>query len=85
MQVIGGTDGEPLYWYGDVEHCDLCRSPFSKESGTVMYDFKVTAAGMWGNGCENCFQREGGRVGLGFGQKYVRQSDGRFLCTEGRS
>ncbi len=72
---------EPLYWLGPLGGCDICKKPFNN----VMYDVK-TNIGPWGNLCESCFQLyTSRRLGTGQGQKFERQTDGRFLCVEGQS
>jgi hypothetical protein len=59
-------------------HCDICRS----ELGSVMYDAK-TVSGMWGCLCPSCWRRHTQKkLGVGFGQKYRRQSDNLFHKVE---
>lgn len=73
---------KPTYWLSPLGGCDVCTEPF----GVVMYDacVHVRPGGIWANVCQTCFTAYGGRLGLGLGQKYVRQPEGRWLCTEGR-
>ena len=53
---------------GKPSHCDICCEPF--DSGDkYFYDFK-TSMGPWGLGCEECFRKENGQLGIGLGQKY---------------
>lgn len=71
---------KPVYWAGPISHCDVCRTPFEK----VFYDAK-TNGGPWACMCPSC-QNLGpglGKTGLGIGQKYELQSDGKWLKTEG--
>ena len=69
----------PRYWIGDPDpQCDLCRKPFGK----VFIDGK-TDAGPWGNMCPACHRQHGVGLGLGRGQKYQRQADGRWLKVGG--
>jgi len=48
----------------------------------VFYDAK-TVMGPWGILSPASFRQHGVGVGLGRGQKYEKQSDGRWLKTEG--
>lgn len=69
-----------VFWAGVISHCDVCRTPFDK----VFYDAK-TVGGPWACMCPSC-QTLGpgiGKTGLGIGQKYEKQEDGRWLKTEG--
>jgi len=66
------------YWAGDPKECDVCNKPFDK----MMYDAATTFGG-WGNLCQTCFGRYGTGLGVGRGQRYVKQEDGRWLKTGG--
>jgi hypothetical protein len=71
--------GEAVYWLSPLSGCDICSGSFE----AVMYDAK-TKQGPWGNMCQKCYVKHGvGRLGTGFGQKYEKQADGRWLKTEG--
>lgn len=48
--------------------CDICGGEFNG----VLYDAK-TSWGPWATMCGSCFRVEGGSLGLGRGQKYVKQ------------
>lgn len=51
--------------------------------GSVMYDGKIKD-GPWAIMCEKAWEAYGcGRLGTGFGQKYLRNSDGDFYISEG--
>jgi len=68
-----------LYWTGHLDpDCQVCHQPF----GTRMYD--APYGGPWGNICQQCFDRNGNRLGIGKGQAYDLQADGRWLCVGGR-
>jgi hypothetical protein len=68
------------YWSGPLDSCDLCKKDFFG----VMYDASVPAwGGRWGNICNNCYIKEGCSLGIGRGQKYEQQTDGRWLKTGG--
>lgn len=72
---------EARYWLSPVGSTDDFGQPISD----VIIDAK-TAYGPWALMSPASFQLHGGtngRLGLGYGQRYVRQSDGRFLCVEG--
>ncbi len=66
-------------WVGRVEDCDVCHE-YLKD---VMYDANIRTFGMWGNICQRCFDYHRCRLGTGLGQKYERQSDGRWLKVGG--
>lgn len=66
-----------VYWLSPLTGCDLCQQEF----GNVMYDARV--GGPWGNICQPCFTANHCRTGQGYGQKYEKQDDGKFLKTEG--
>ena len=66
------------YWAGDPAECDICNKPFGK----LMYDAR-TSMGGWGNLCSRCFNRYGVGLGVGKGQRYSLQDDGRWLKTGG--
>lgn len=68
----------PVYYAGDITHCDICE----KEVGKVMYD-GMTVHGPWANMCQLCFSRYGSGIGVGKGQRYTKQEDGRWLKTGG--
>lgn len=68
---------KPIYWLSPLGELD----DFGRPYGEVMYDAK-TRHGPWANMSEESFRLEsgtGGRLGIGLGQKYRRQPDGRWL------
>jgi hypothetical protein len=68
-----------VYWLGLVgEYCHMC----DREFGKVMYDCQ-TRAGPWSNMCHACWKWNGKPLGLGRGQKYEKQKDGRWLKVAG--
>lgn len=68
------------YWMGKApERCDVC----SKSIHNTFSDARVPGDGRWGCLCANCCSSLGVSYGLGRGQKYVRQDDGRYMKTEG--
>ena len=69
------------YWTGTVPPaCQITGIPFNG----VMYDARIPGRG-WGNICQEAFDTFHCRLGVGFGQKYELQDDGRWLCTAGSS
>jgi hypothetical protein len=72
---------KPRYWMGGAPSaCDLCSEPITTE----FTDCGVPSArGRWGSICPTCFTLEGCRVGPGHGQRYEKQTDGRWLKTAG--
>lgn len=67
------------FWMGSTpEACDLCHQPF----GNKMIDGK-TRFGPWGNMCPSCYKKYGVGLGLGRGQEYERQKNGKWLKVAG--
>lgn len=66
------------YWTSPLHSCDICHNEFK----SVMYDAKISS-GPWGNLCQSCFDEFDCSLGLGRGQKYELQPNGRWLLTEG--
>ena len=69
---------KPKYYVGAPEHCDVCTKPFGK----MMYDAAMMN-GRWANMCQTCFNRHARGLGVGKGQRYSKQEDGRWLKTGG--
>lgn len=70
-----------VFWCGQIGPND----DFGRPYGTVMYDGK-TRHGPWANMSGESWQLEngtGGRLGLGLGQRYEKQADGRWKKVEG--
>ena len=68
-----------VFWLSPLEDkCQLYGIPFFG----VMYDANLPGYG-WGNYCEMAFWQRGGTLGTGRGQKYEKQSDGRWLKVAG--
>jgi hypothetical protein len=66
--------GEPHYWSGPIEQCDVCRRDMTQSR--FMIDSAVVANGPWGCMCAACFAKAGGRIGWGSGQLYEQDEDG---------
>jgi len=72
--------GERLYWIGsNPTNCDLCKTDLLK--GKVFIDGK-TKQGPWGCMCTACYQEQGFGLGVGRGQKYVLEADGKWYKVE---
>lgn len=78
--------GDPVLpivrWLGPVPTaCDTCGHPLHDE----FYDEKTSISGKWGCLCSTCHTLGPGlgKLGTGWGQKYEKQLDGRWLKTDG--
>lgn len=68
------------YYTNPPADCQLCHADFKG----VMFDARLPSLfNQWGNVCGHCFVECGGRLGTGWGQKYEKQSDGRWLKVGG--
>ena len=67
-----------VYWLSAVNNCDLCGTPHFN----VLVDGK-TKMGPWALMCLKCHAANGGKLGLGLGQKYQIQPGGRWLKIAG--
>lgn len=70
-----------VFWCGPLGDTD----DFGRPYGTEMIDGK-TRHGPWANMSAESWKIEsgtGGRLGTGFGQRYEKQADGRWLKVEG--
>ena len=68
----------PKFWCGEPDPCDFCCRPF-----TTRFTDGRTSSGQWGNACVPCAARQGMSLGMGRGQQYDKQEDGRWLKTGG--
>jgi hypothetical protein len=69
------------YWLGrPPQRCDACGAALDAEFS----DMK-SRLGSWGNFCPTCARSNITlrRYGTGFGQRYAKQADGRWLKVEG--
>jgi hypothetical protein len=70
---------QPVYWTGDLGHKD----DFGRVYGTVMVDGK-TKDGPWANMTLESWRIHGiGIFGTGCGQRYEKQTDGKWLKVKG--
>jgi hypothetical protein len=68
-----------IYWMSGLGAKDDFGIPYTD----IMIDGK-TRSGPWANMSEKSWRMYGvGRLGTGYGQKYKKQSDGRWLKIEG--
>jgi len=64
-------------WTGQ-KTCDYCG-----KTAATMYD-SASKEGPWAFMCPECWKEHGfGKLGVGFGQRYDRDPDGRFFKTAG--
>lgn len=67
------------FWLGAAPaKCDVC----GKAITSVFIDGKWMGRA-WANQCPTCFDQARGQLGLGSGQRYEKQDDGRWLKTGG--
>jgi len=59
-------------------NCNVCNSPIADK----VYD-KNLFYYRWTYICPDCFSNTDGKLGVGYGQEYTKQEDGRFMKTEG--
>ena len=69
----------PVCWAGDVPKEDLMGHPLT----TVFYDARIGRTGPWAILSHASFLTSECKLGLGFGQKYHKQADGRWLKVKG--
>ena len=58
--------------------CEVCQQPIAEQ-----FIDGATKWGPWGDMCPACHRRFGFGLGLGKGQLYTKQRDGRYLKTQG--
>ncbi len=67
------------HWTGDVlPECQICNEPITH----VFVDGR-TKFGPWAIMCDACHRHYGKGLGIGNGQRYVKQTDGVFYKTPG--
>lgn len=60
-------DHTEVVWVGETwPECDLCGDPAG-------YDVCIPGDGRWGNVCEAHFQSSGAKLGLGLGQRLLKE------------
>lgn len=69
---------KPVIYCNAPAICDVCHDPIK----TTFID-GATRMGPWANMCLLCFGSIGIGLGLGRGQRYIKQGDGKFLKVEG--
>lgn len=57
--------------------CDLC----DEKIGSVFYDAAVPQHGQWGCICPACFTSHQCRIGIGCGQRFVKDPHGDYVKT----
>lgn len=79
MEKLKLAVNNPVYWLSPLGKTDDFGVPYGDE----MFDGK-TIGGPWANMTRRSWVRHGiGRLGTGFGQRYKKQPDGRWLKVEG--
>lgn len=63
-----------IFFHNAPTKCQVCSKPLVDE----MFDARMTT-GVWACMDADCFDKYGVGLGQGFGQKYVKQADGRWL------
>jgi hypothetical protein len=71
-------DKKPVYWVGNVGEKDDFGNPITD---TIIDG--VTTYGSWALMTPECHSEYGRGLGIGRGQKYVKQADGKWLRVEG--
>lgn len=62
------------FWIGSApQQCDIDQTPLVDE-----FVDGATRTGPWANMCPECFKKFGIGLGVGRGQHYVKQPDGRW-------
>jgi hypothetical protein len=70
---------KPRYWASTAPAiCDICERPI-----TDKFVDGATLVGPWGHMCPSCHARMGCGIGVGRGQQYEKQPDGKWLKTGG--
>ena len=73
------SDNKQIYWASAVtKNCQAC----GRVLHSAFYDARLKD-GVWGIVCDPCFQIRGVGLGVGRGQRYTKQADGRWLKTGG--
>jgi hypothetical protein len=75
-----GTTVTDKYWMGGVPtRCQISDQPIK----TMFVDGRVPRLGIWAIMTPGTFRENGGTLGLGRGQLYEKQSDGRWKKIDG--
>jgi hypothetical protein len=76
-----GAAVQDCYFINPPANCDLCERALEQEECFV--DGRVRGLGGCGLMCADCFAEHGVGLGLGIGQLYRRERDGRWLLVPG--
>jgi hypothetical protein len=78
------SEAKQKYWTGDPPaRCDLADAVIGKHDIRDTFIDGKTTNGPWANMCLKCARMYGVGVGMGRGQQYERQHDGRWLKVAG--
>jgi len=64
---------EALTYANPPSKCDVCKAKIGK----TFYDASLRGMG-WGNVCPSCFKMHGKGLGVGLGQKYNKNEEGKY-------
>ncbi len=79
IPVLEDEPKGPKYWLGGApDKCDIGMEPI-----TDVFVDGATRFGPWGCLCPSCHAQYGYGLGVGRGQLYQLQSDGKWLKTKG--
>lgn len=71
------------YWIGDAPtKCDMSDALSDHDNMDTFIDGRIHG-GSWANMCLKCHAAVGVGLGMGRGQKYTKQEDGRWLKVAG--
>ena len=73
---------EPVYWLSPLKELDDFGAPYNGEMFDAPTRFN---GGQWANMSRKSWEAYGrtSKLGLGLGQRYLKQSDGKWLKVEG--
>ena len=74
------VDVKKRYWLGEIKECDICGRSFAdspEKDGEIVFIDGKTKSGSWANMCISCFRDNGVGLGIGRGQVYELQRNGK--------
>jgi hypothetical protein len=78
QEMIMAENKAAIYWIGVIDRCDICNGKLLK----TFVDGR-TIRGPWGAMHVKCHAVFGVGLGVGRGQRYEQQENGRWLKVEG--
>jgi hypothetical protein len=77
---VNALDDKRVFWMGEVPtHCQLSNKRITKS----FVDGRVPGHSSWACMHPSYYKSVGGTFGMGRGQRYEKQADGRWLKVEG--